>query len=175
MVLMSGKSAFIVIIILIFPFILNAQENDESISEKTQKVREDFFIAPVFEVSMFGRENASFGGGIMLGYGTGSALGLKFTWLFSEEGFSAMELLFFLRLYFMGINAYSGPFIQFLGGTALINRLDSFSFPSISGSFSAGLSLGWRIMINNRWYVEPALSGGYPYIFSGGISAGVRF
>ena len=156
------------IFFLIFPCFTSAEES-------AQKTREDFFITPVFEISLYSIEDITYGGGIVLGYGKGTAIGLKIIYFYNNDGFNILELCFLVRFYFFGRNAYSGPYIQLLGGTVLFNYINDFTIPSQAGSFSAGAGIGWRFLFRNRWYIEPVVRGGYPYIFGAGISAGIRF
>jgi len=89
---------------------------------------------------------------------------------------SVLELNFLLRFYFYGKRAYSGPFIQFIGGPALFFDNESgFSIPSKIGVFSIGMSYGWRFLIKDKWFIEPYIRGGYPYLAGAGLSAGIRF
>jgi len=47
--------------------------------------------------------------------------------------------------------------------------------PEVFPAFSGGISIGWRFNLGERWYIEPAARGGYPHIWGGGITAGIRF
>jgi hypothetical protein len=70
----------------------------------------------------------------------------------------------------------SGLFIQFNGGPVIFAQNDdSIAVPSGMGTFSAGLSLGWRFLLGRTFFIEPVIRGGYPYIVGAGLSAGVRF
>jgi hypothetical protein len=153
-------------LVISFPAFLNAQTSSNE--------RGDFFIAPTANVIMYGVDGVSYGAGLTAGYGTGTAIGLQFVWFFSSEDKHTIELCFFLRFYLLGVNAYSGPYLQLLAGSALFNRPDDFSIPAFSGTISAGLNFGWRFVFGERWFVEPSVRGGYPYMFGGGVSAGIR-
>jgi hypothetical protein len=48
-------------------------------------------------------------------------------------------------------------------------------FPPKISSTSAGVMLGRRFLLGGRWYVEPYLRAGYPYVAGAGASAGFRF
>jgi len=178
----------LIILLMLIPVITFAQEITEEeffydefdfleIEEGESSGRKgaDFWIGIGGEVSMYSYLGLAYGGSFALGYGSGSSIGLKATWFFNEEGIDTLELNLLLRLYFFGRDAYSGPFIQLLGGPSLYNRSGNFSVPSTSGMFSAGLGFGWRFVFFDRLYVEPAVRGGYPYVLGAGISAGIRF
>ena len=66
----------------------------------------------------------------------------------------------------------TGPFVQAEGGFVLI-AYDGFD----NGRFapSAGLGLGWRIPLGERFFAEPALRIGYFYMLGVGVTAGIRF
>jgi len=38
-----------------------------------------------------------------------------------------------------------------------------------------GLTAGMRLEIEDRWYLEPALRGGYPFTWGAGITLGKKF
>ncbi|MCL2441717.1 MAG: hypothetical protein FWD14_08245 [Treponema sp.] len=158
------KNAIIIFLFFLIPAILYAQNE-----------REDFFVAAGGSLSMYSPGSLAYGGSFTAGYGTFSALGIKLSYFFSKEDLHVLELNMFLRIYFLGTNAYSGPFLQLMAGPALLNRIDNFPIPSFSGTMSAGLCLGWRLLLKDRWFLEPAVRGGYPYIFGVGLSGGIRF
>jgi len=148
----------------------------ESEPEETPPVKKgDFWISLGGDAALYSVSGVAFGGSLALGYGTGSSIGLKITWFFWEEGIDTLELSFILRFYLLGVNAYSGPYLQLMGGPSLFNYTGDFSVPSEWGSISAGLCFGWRFVFFNRWFAEPYIRGGYPYLGGAGLSAGVRF
>ena len=159
---------FLLVICVSLPNILNAQT--------AQKAKEDLSIAVNGEALLYGSDSIAFGGGIMMGYGTGSMLGTKLAYyLNTEEDLAILELSFIFRFYLLGAGMYKGPFVQLMTGPSLINRSGSLEIPPNTGAISVGLCLGWRFLFNDRWFIEPAIRGGYPYIAGAGLSAGVRF
>jgi hypothetical protein len=60
-------------------------------------------------------------------------------------------------------------------GAALFALDGAFTVHKGAGRLSAGLSAGWRFPLGTRWYLEPALRAGYPYIAGAELSAGFRF
>jgi hypothetical protein len=135
----------------------------------------DFWISLNGDGAMYGSEGFAFGGGIALGYGSGSSIGLKAMWYFSSDNINTLEINFIVRFYLIGPQAYSGPFVQFMGGPTFFGFLEGAYIPSEIGTISAGFSFGWRFLFIDRWFVEPSVRAGYPYIFAAGIAAGVRF
>ena len=155
---------------LIITFIfINAVGIIPVFGQVTASVREDLWVCPVFESSWYGIVNPSFGGGAALGYGERLAFGLKVMYWGDRGEVRALELNFLARFYFFSIAGHSGLFIQLNAGPAIFTK------PSAKTSISAGLSLGWRFLLGRRFFVEPAIRGGYPYIAGAGLSAGVRF
>jgi len=134
----------------------------------------DFWICPGFETAMYSRSGISLGGSLALGYGKGASLGLKAAYFVSPDN-TTLELNFLLRMYLQGALAYSGPFLQFSGGPTLFADETAVGFPARLGSISAGLAFGWRFLFKDRWFVEPAIRAGYPFLIGGGLSAGIRF
>jgi len=134
----------------------------------------DFWICPGFETAMYSRSGVSYGGSLALGYGKGASLGLKAVFFVSPDN-TTLEINFLLRMYLQGALAYSGPFLQLAGGPVLFAEEGIANFPTRLGSISGGLSFGWRFLFKDRWFIEPAIRAGYPYIAGANISGGVRF
>jgi len=134
----------------------------------------DFWICPGFETAMYSRSGMSYGGSLALGYGKGASLGLKAAFFVSPDN-TTLEINFLFRMYLQGPFAYSGPFLQLSGGPVLFAEEGIVDFPTRFGSISGGLSFGWRFLFKDRWFVEPAIRAGYPFIAGANISAGVRF
>ena len=135
--------------------------------------QELFFIAPLAEAAGYSYDSVAYVGGLTIGAGSGTAIGIKLLYFTDPENFVFMELLVFLRFYFFGTQASTGPFLQLIGGPVIY--ADNSLAPSGYGNFSAGLGAGWRIPLGSHFYIEPAIRAGYPYIVGGGISTGVRF
>jgi len=164
---------FVLALCFLIPAVAVFAQEDEP--EKTPIKRGDFWISLGGDTALYSVSGAAFGGSFALGYGSGSSVGLKAVYFFWEEGIDTLEINVILRFYLLGANAYSGPYLQLMGGPALFSYTDEFTIPSEWGTISAGLCFGWRFLFLDRWFVEPAVRGGYPYIFGAGISAGVRF
>jgi len=154
-------------------FSLFAQEQS-SHPETAQS--EDLWISPGAELALYSPVSLSYGGGVTIAYGNGTSIGIKTSWLFDHD--AQLNLLvfdFLFRLYFFGTSANSGLFVQLTGGPALyFEREEKISSPFRIGTLSAGLTLGWRFLLGKNFFIEPSISGGYPYIAGTGLSAGVR-
>jgi hypothetical protein len=129
----------------------------------------NFWLGFGFDTAMYSELGYAYGGSFSLGYGRRSAVGLKAAWYFNEEKIDTLELNFILRF-----SLDSGPFIQLMGGPSLYNHSGEFSVPANTGSFNAGLGLGWHLAFANKWFIEPSVRGGYPYVFGVTVSAGIR-
>jgi len=142
----------------------------------TESEKSDIWICPSGETAFYTISGVSYGGGLAIGCGSGTSIGMKLVWFYELNGVSVIELNFLYRVYIYRGPAYSGPFIQFMGGPALFYESNSgFSLPSKTGVFSIGMGFGWRFLIKERWLIEPYIRGGYPYLGGAGLSAGVRF
>jgi len=173
-------SAFIFALLCTFLFFTPAaafsqEEENKDKSNAVLRSEKDIWISIGGELSLYSYVGPAYGGSFTFGYGSGSSIGIKAAYFFNEEKIETLEICLLLRFYLFGRNAYSGPFLQFLGGPSLYNRSGSFSLPSNIGAVSAGLCFGWRFIFANRWFIEPMIRGGYPYLFGATVSAGVRF
>jgi hypothetical protein len=137
-----------------------------------------FWLGSAGETAMYstyGFSSPAYGGALTLGYGKGTSIGLKTSFFTSQEGLNTLEINFLFRCYFTGTEAVSGPFLQAMGGPAIFLQADNgINLPSLHGMISGGLGFGWTFLFKNRWFIEPSIRGGYPYIIGAGISAGMR-
>jgi len=133
-----------------------------------------FFIAPLAEVTGFSRKGPAFGGGLALGWGDGVSIGLRFLYSASLENFNTVEMAVFMRFYFRGPEARTGLFAQLNMGSVMYALNNKAYFPAYSGDISAGIAVGWRFPLGKRWYLEPAVRAGYPYMGGAGIAAAFR-
>jgi hypothetical protein len=125
------------------------------------------------ETARYSVNGTAFGGGLALGYGYGpGALGLGVLYFADTDGLSTLETTIFLRFYLP--REGEGFFVQINAGSSIFALDGDFDHPG-AGGISVGLSAGWRFLLSGRWYVEPYLRMGYPYITGAGVSAGYRF
>jgi hypothetical protein len=77
------------------------------------------------------------------------------------------------RFYLSSAKNNTGLFLQAEGGIVLFahEKLEITEYFAPVG----GLSAGWRFPLGTRWYIEPAIRGGYPYLFGASLTAGFRF
>jgi hypothetical protein len=160
--------SLLIFVFFLFPVFAGAQQDNK---------RENFFIAPLGEFSGYGNESISAGGGLAVGGGDGVSIGLRLLYsaAFDERAVSIMETTVFIRAYFFGRYAYTGPFVQLNSGVVVVTNQNDFFVPTSSAAFSAGLGAGWRFQIGKRLFLEPMLRGGYPYLFGAGVSLGIGF
>lgn len=103
------------------------------------------------------------------------SLGVKalvsFDALEKDNTIYTIEPLGFLRWYVTSPTGEpsAGLFVEGQCGAEVVLVNDE-----IKTAVSSGLSLGFRITAGN-FYLEPALRGGYPYLFGAGLGAGFRF
>ena len=161
----------VVLLIIFFAVPLYAQTADDSSSSSPQ----DFFIAPLAEVLGYSQKGPAFGGGFALGAGSGVAIGARFLYAIDTESIHTMEIAAFIRFYLLGADACTGPFAQLIAGAAIFNYEHTASPPAKAGALSVGIVAGWRFTLGERWYVEPAIRVGYPYIAGAGASFAYRF
>jgi hypothetical protein len=135
--------------------------------------KEGFFIAPAVETSLFSAEKAAFGAGLAFGYDGGITMGYRALVFADPDGLVTLELCLFLRVY-LPLGRQDGFFIQAGAGPSVLAP-DGVLFPPKISATSAGISLGWRFPLGSRFYIEPALRAGYPYVAGAGVSAGFRF
>jgi len=182
----GGWKYLILLFLVFFIFPAAAQELEQIDKPESEQSEEQsaeqpsrglgFFIAPLTELTGHGRESPSLGAGFAFGADDGVAVGFRclYTFELNSESVNALELTVFLRWYLRGVSAYSGPFIQFTGGTVLYAINNSVSVPSKVGMLSAGLGFGWRIPLGKYWFLEPAVRAGYPFMYGAGVAIALR-
>ncbi|MCL1815181.1 MAG: DUF3575 domain-containing protein [Treponema sp.] len=163
------QTLYPVLLFLVFSAIpVQAQTADQS------GERQDIFIAPLAEVIGYSRQGPSFGGGFALGAGDGIAVGMRFLYAIDTEDVHTMEMTVFTRFYLRRSEACTGPFVQINIGAAIFDLKHTASPPAEVGAPSAGIAAGWRFPLGKRWYIEPAIRLGYPYIAGAGAAFAFR-
>ena len=150
---------------------LYAQEGYDEISSPS------FFAAPVIETVWYGRTSPSIGYGFSIGSEGIISIGLKgiYAMPLAEFEITTLEVTLFFRVYLPVTGPVSGFFTQLTYGFAVFSRENQISLPADGGTFSLGLTAGWRFPIGSRFFIEPYIRGGYPYYGGAGLCAGVRF
>ena len=134
----------------------------------------DFFIAPLTEIIGFSQKGPSFGAGFALGAGTGVALGLRLLYSIDLDSINTLEMAGFIRYYLKGADTHTGLFIQLNVGAAIFAYEKVVFTIAESSSLSAGVAAGWRFKLRERWYFEPYIRAGYPYIAGAGAAFAYR-
>ena len=150
------------------------RQDEAAIQITPRQMHWDLYIALLGNVQGYTRRSAAFGGGLTFG-GSLNNMGFSISLLYAEdtERFVFAEALASFRYYLMRARNNTGLFLQAEGGIVFFSR-DSFEF-SEHRTFTAGLCIGWRFPFGQRWYLEPVIRGGYPYLVGGGLSVGIRF
>ena len=134
----------------------------------------DFFIAPLVEVLGYSRKGPAFGGGLAVGAGSGVAIGLRLFYAIDTESINTLEIAVFMRFYLQGPDACTGLFVQLNAGASIFDYESAATPPAEAGDISLGIAVGWRFLLGSRWYLEPAVRLGYPYIGGLGVSIAYR-
>jgi outer membrane protein OmpA-like peptidoglycan-associated protein len=132
------------------------------------------------EINGYTREGFSLGGGLALGFDINDSFsaGLKAGFFDNLDTVSSLETALFFRYYFPFLRKpknTDGPFVQLEAGSAVLFERGYSEKPEVFPAFSSGLSLGWRFNLGEHWYIEPAARGGYPHIWGGSLTVGIRF
>jgi len=173
---MSRKLPLLIILFILFSaFTVYAQEETEGDGSESLIKRPDFWIGFGADTAFYNASGLTYGAHLMMGYGSGSSIGLKTAFFFNEMGYKLLELNLLLRFYFLGKDAYLGSFFQFIGGASLINYDGVYTIPSNTGIFNAGVGLGWRFLYADHFFIEPVFRIGYPYFMGMDVSVGFRF
>ena len=98
-------------------------------------------------------------------FALGANIGTAYGW----NDFFSIENRVFGRWYFA--KPASLEFF-FQADAGLLVTFRTFDFFESRGSPSAGLTLGSRINVSNKWFIEPYIRGGYPYLGGIGVIAG---
>ena len=128
------------------------------------------------EVNGQTRKGAAIGGGLLLGFELNHqyTAGLKSAFFHNLKTVSCVETQALFRYYFpwtpFSLSSDNRFFIQAEAGCIVF-----FEYGDVFPAFSGGLVLGWRFNLGERWFLEPALRGGYPHIWGVSVTAGLRF
>jgi len=175
---MFRKFLLLASLFIFFTNFAYAQEenlSEENNTEKSLIEKPDFWVGFGFHTAFYDSFGGpSIGGNLTVGYGSGTLIGFMASYFLNGNDSSILEFDLLLRFYLSGKNAFLGPFLQFVGGASLINYNVSFNIPSNTGVINAGLGFGWRLIAVDRFYWEPSIRVGYPYICCFVLSIGIR-
>jgi outer membrane protein OmpA-like peptidoglycan-associated protein len=138
------------------------------------------FVGISPEINGYTREGFSVGGGLVLGIDLNDqfSTGLKVGFFDSLDTLTAFETVLFFRYYLPWLRwpkSNDGLFAQLEAGSVILLESGYHTNLEAFPSFSGGLSVGWRFNIGDCWFVEPVGRVGYPHIWGGGITAGIRY
>jgi len=125
------------------------------------------FVGMGVETNAYTREGATLGGGLSsaLDLNKWFSVGVKVGFFADFDTVNTLETAAIVR-YYLPL-PISGFFLQAeLGGAFFFE--DNESYPAFLG----GLAAGWRYYVKNKWYIEPSVRGGYPFIWGVGFHAG---
>jgi hypothetical protein len=123
------------------------------------------------EGTMNTRSGVAFGGGLLLGWDVnGTMLGLRGVISLNGAPMRTLETLLVARFYLPSLRGREGFFAQLEMGPCFLME-DGY----VTGAVSAGLMAGWRFPLGRRWFVEPFVRAGYPFIAGAGMGGGLRF
>jgi len=116
------------------------------------------------------REGAAFGGTLSGGVDLNDqfSLGLRISLSSNMDTVITLEPAAFFR-YYLPLKI-EGFFVQAELGAAFFFE-DGKNYPAFLG----GLAFGWRYNIGNKWYIEPSIRGGYPFVWGVGFLTGLHF
>jgi len=133
------------------------------------------------EIIANSRKGVALGGNFLFGveFNALLAAGIRAAYSNNMDTVSSVETGAFFRYqmpFLRGVSGASGPFVQAEMGSIIFYEYDRV-FPAVSG----GLSIGWRLSFpkeseqTHKWFIEPAVRAGYPYIWGVDIIAGIKF
>jgi cell division septation protein DedD len=127
-----------------------------------------FFAGVGSEVNSNAKKGTAVGGNMAMGLDFNKHFAMGVNAVYSndmEASASTVESTVMFRYYLPA----SGPFIQAEAGGALNPEEKSSATPM------GGVAAGLRLDVNQGWFVEPAVRGGYPFVWGTGITVGKKF
>ncbi len=112
--------------------------------------------------------STAMGGNVVLGYDMNKnfALGLNTVYSHDMNVVSTLESMVMVRYYL----PVTSSFLQAEAGGSLSTTEGKNSVAPLGG-----LTAGMRLEMENRWYLEPTLRGGYPFTWGAGVTLGKKF
>ena len=154
----------IVVLLLLLPALsLRAQTRDSGF--------QDLWTCPVADYNLYSASKAAFGYGFALGAGADTSLGLRVLYCQDPDKLTTLEITSLMRVYLSEDSSNSGFFVQLNAGPVLFYE----EYKETNGTFCIGLSLGWRYLVFENWFIEGAARTGFPFIVGAGISLGFRY
>ena len=110
---------------------------------------------------------AGFGWSIGMDLNRYFGLGMKTAISYDFDSLYNMEQSGLLRFY-LPLNK-QGLFLQAEAGSSIFFEDNESHF-----YFLGGVTAGWRFVIKESFYIEPYVRGGFPFIWGGGLNAGIK-
>ena len=157
-----------------FRVVAGAGQRLEIQDAAASEIHTGIYLGIFAEVLGYTRDNFAYGGGITVGGSyNGMGFGLHLLYAQDAENFVFFEVLGHFRWYFAQIKDNNGLFVQLEGGVVFYSYERFDTLDNILAS--AGLRAGWRIPLGEKWFIEPSIRGGYPYLIGAGFYAGIKF
>ena len=157
-----------------FRVVAGAGQRLEIQDAAASEIHTNIYLGIFAEVLGYTRDNVAYGGGITAGGSyNGMGFGLHFLYAQDTEGFVFFEVLGHFRWYFAQLKDNNGLFVQLEGGVVFYSYERFDTLDNILASI--GLRAGWRIPLGEKWFIEPGIRGGFPYLIGAGFYAGIKF
>jgi len=160
------------------------ENNTENAALPKRERQNDKFVGIFAEAVGYSRYSIAAGGGLSLGSSfSGVGIGTSMLLTKDPEDFITFEWLGHLRFYLSSerwnnsgifLQADLGMYIMAIWDNLTDSEKSALVNPISTSYYVGGLRVGWRLVRNEWYYIEPFIRGGYPYIFGVGISAGLR-
>jgi len=150
------------------------ENKNEDVDLTKPEKQKDLFVALLAEGLGYSRYNIAVGCGIVFGGSLdGKGIGLRLLYVQDAENFIFFEAVAHIRLYLSPERDNTGIFLQAEGGVVFFSY-EKFEFTGYLAPVGS-IGAGWRFIMKDKWYIEPFVRGGYPYIFGIGFSTGLKF
>jgi len=146
------------------------QQQQQPDPPKAEAPKSGFFVGAGSELNnnSTSKSSTAMGGNVVLGYDMNKnfALGLNAIYSHDMDVMSTLESMIMFRYYL----PVTSSFLQAEAGGALSTTEGKNSTAPLGG-----LTAGMRLEMEDRWYLEPTLRGGYPFTWGAGFTLGKKF
>ena len=173
------KKEILSVLIFFLLFIISASSLFSADFLAAPEKRGDFWISAGAETAFYSASGLSYGACLSAAYGEKISIGIKGIYFLDKESeVDVLEINLFLSWFLLNRPFISGPFFQFTAGPAFFLNRNTIISPEGSpgiGMVTAGLAFGWRFLFAKRFFIEPSIRAGYPFLAGISLSGGVRF